>query len=150
MRRKNVRHAICISWPGYTHEGEAGNVLDFRRQCFLAAWRGTSECISLHESDDLSRLARLPEGTGLWFAADTACQKILKGYRAQTGRDLLDEVPIISNNGRNRISPKMFHFPTIGPDYRLMGRCAVDEAVRRIEQPGAPLMRLYQNVTLQE
>ena len=150
LHRKSVRHAICITSPDFAHEGAARNVFDFRRQCFLAAWDGTSECVAPRESDDLTGFARLPAGTGLWFSGDTHCHRLFRGFQKQTGRDLAAAVPLISNNGRNRTDPSMFLFPTIAPDYRLMGRNAVDEAVRRVEQPGAPLMRLYQNVALFE
>lgn len=150
LHRKNVRRAVCVSLPDLDHEGAARNVFDFRRQCFLAAWDGPAESRFLRETDELAGLARLPEGTGLWFPGDSYCHRIFREFKKQTGQDLGAAVPLISNDGRNRIDPRMFLFPTIAPDYRLMGRNAVDEAVRRVEQPGAPLMRLYQNVALFE
>ena len=147
LRRRHVRNVLCFS-PVLGKN--TPTVLDFRLQCFLAAWDGKSRVLSPDKSADLSFLARLPKDTGLWFANDSYAQDVLRACGAQTGRDLVAELPVISNNGRNRLDPRMLRCPTITPDYRAMGRCAVDEAVRRIAGPGAPRLRIYQSVTLLE
>lgn len=147
LRRHGARQVMAFAAAG---GNAAQNVFQYRRQCFQAVWGEDFTFCPQDEDDDLAFLEKLPADTGLWFSSDHRYHRICKRFRQQTGRVLTDLFPVISNDGRNFLVPDQMPVTSILPDYQDMGRGAVDEAIRRIECPGSPPRRIYQNVTLKE
>jgi DNA-binding transcriptional regulator YhcF (GntR family) len=87
---------------------------------------------------------------GYLFVSGTECNRTLEAYHRETGKFLTDERCILSVDGKSLIVPDYFPVNTITPDYCEIGSLALQECLRRIDNPGSPPRRIMLNGTLHE
>ena len=106
-----------------------------------AVWDGECEICLLQNGVELSPVP----GAGYWFEDCGWANGRLKRYRARTGRDFRRDHPLVALNGKNLLNPDYEPMNTIAPDWILAGRMALNEAVRRVREPGGGAARILLN-----
>lgn len=138
-----------IGWRTVHPDYPVGDdVFAFRWAQFAAQSPWPARQFVLPNAEFPARLESCAPGTGLLFASGSTCESCCRAYFEATGRQLPDDYPCLSIDGKSLINRDYTPVDTIGPDYQLMGRIALDECLRRIENPGTPLLRIYQDVRL--
>lgn len=112
-----------------------------RARMFLNSWRdigGKGEFIDSDMPQDYDFKA----GYGYFFTSDDWLNTASRAYFARTGMRLEQAFPTLGIDGKHAVNPDFPPFPTIGVDWRLIGRTAMEELLRRIAQPEAPARNL--------
>ena len=87
---------------------------------------------------------------GYLFVSGTVCCRTQQSYREKFGRDLADDRCLLSIDGKSLLVPGYPGVSTVTPDYAEIGATALDECLRRIENPGARPRRILVSGTLVE
>ncbi len=150
---RGFRRVKLISFPFPLHR--------YRAECFMTEFQsrgGKTEIIMPLEkyapdslSPDFYR-SQFPlfedRDCGYLFVSGTECERTLIHYRNTTGRELTDDVCLLSVDAKSRIVPGYTPVNTVGPDYAEIGEVAFAECMRRIETPGARPRRIETSCTL--
>ncbi len=78
---------------------------------------------------------------GYFFTSDHYCQLALEEYCGRTGK-LPDISTLLSLDGKRLINPDYYPFPTVALDWKLLGRCVLEELLLRIGRPGTPVKNI--------
>ncbi len=123
----------------------------YRCETFAVSWQrrgGSCEIIQTpwkwSESRGRAILTNFdsPE-VGYLFVSGSECQNISAEYVEITGgRSLPDDFTILSLDGKSLLVPEFIPQNTITPDYAEVGEQAMNECLRRIENPGARPRRI--------
>ena len=149
--RRHGRKTVHIFHPapGGLYDG---SVFGFRGSVFADLWRWHGQIVWHANNDDG------PDDPGcfsdpaagyLWLGGHRL-QLTIDLYRRKTGRWLTAERCVLGIDGKSLLFPEFHPVNTIGTDYTALGRLALEECLRRLEQPGAAPRRIYQNVFLSE
>ncbi len=76
-----------------------------------------------------------PEGWGILFTSDSRALGAIDNYRENTGRNLAEDHPVLSMDGKNVLAPDVYAFASIGIDWRKLGQLMCRELMRKIEDP---------------
>ena len=88
------------------------------------------------------------KGGAIVFAGDVVKALLAWAFHRETGGELGFERRILSVDGKSLILPGYEPVDTIALDWQDAGALVMEEAVRRIEQPGTPARRIFLNGTL--
>ncbi len=76
-----------------------------------------------------------PDDWGYFFTSDSRAQSAMQNYTETTGRNLSSDHPVLSIDGKNILAPELYAFPSIGIDWRQLGRLMCRELLRKLEDP---------------
>lgn len=154
--RRGIRRVKLLSFPVPLYQ--------YRANCFSTEFRergGEAETIQPLDKYE-GRLSLTHEfyrslmplfadrDCGYLFVSGTECERTMIHYREATGRELNDDVCVLSIDGKSRIVPGYTPVNTIGPNYTEIGEVAFAECMRRIESPGASPRRIETSCILTE
>ena len=123
-----------------------------RADVFRERWAefGTSEVVEF-DSTDVDCYEREPlrdDSCGYYVTSGTIFHVLAWAFHRETGGELGFERRILSVDGKSLILPGYEPVDTIALDWQDAGALVMEEAVRRIEQPGTPARRIFLNGTL--
>lgn len=144
FREHGMRHVKILS-----HELP---VFRMRANVFRERWAefGTSEVVEF-DSTDVDCYEREPlrdDSCGYYVTSGTIFHVLAWAFHRETGGELGFERRILSVDGKSLILPGYEPVDTIALDWQDAGALVMEEAVRRIEQPGTPARRIFLNGTL--
>ncbi|MGE4565224.1 MAG: GntR family transcriptional regulator [Victivallaceae bacterium] len=133
--------------------GESGDCR-IRAHAFAETWDGETEWIHSEYPDDQTRAAALsepdyPEGIGYWFSNGTLANAHAVRFKARHGVTFALARKVLSLDGKSLISLNYEPVNTITPDWELIGKLALREALRRIREPGSGALRIGAGVRLE-
>lgn len=151
--QRRVRRIVAMNChPGYCRRFD---VFHYRSLLFQHLWEGEWQSwddrwfLPENRPDGRRMQAMLGEGSGVFTPAGSMAHYALQSYaKATGGRDLSEDFPVLAVDGKALVVPHFQPVDTIGPDYRAMGVCMMDECLRRLEDPGSGPQRIYRNVKL--
>lgn len=121
-----------------------------RLACFRARWDGE---LAVREYDSLEPLTpaelpdRYPADEGFLYAGGTLAEWHAKHFLAQTGQRLAAARAVLSIDGKSTFNPGRYEpMNNLVPDWKLAGKMAVGEALRRAGDPGSGALRQYLSV----
>ena len=114
-----------------------------RAESFRYRWNRMGQC-RLHEFQERENI---PEdwdwaNGAFYITGGDTYDYIAERFRQTVGGDLKRNRRIISLDGKARLVPGKHPGVCIFPDWREVGRAALDEVIRRIENPGSPPRRI--------
>ena len=138
FQERGVRHLHLIGAPLYPQHVERTNWMEM-------VWRnfGTYD-YELMPQDER------PD-SGWWFSGGTRYHEFASRYYQETRRDFARFHTVLSLDGKALLLPEgaMMKCDALLTDWRLLGRAALDEALRRARTPGTPARRISQSCSLQ-
>jgi DNA-binding LacI/PurR family transcriptional regulator len=118
----------------------AGPAFVNRGTVFASAWRTQGGEVEFHR---YPRAIAFEPGKGYLFTTHSVLQTYSDRVMAKTGKPLSATATVLGIDGKNRIDPASHPAPTIDIDWQLVGACAFDELLSRIEHPGSVPKRIY-------
>ncbi len=114
-----------------------------RAESFRYRWNRMGQC-RLHEFQERENI---PEdwdwaNGAFYITGGDTYDYIAERFRQTVGGDLKRNRRIFSLDGKARLVPGKHPGVCIFPDWREVGRAALDEVIRRIENPGSPPRRI--------
>ena len=74
-------------------------------------------------------------GVGYFFTSDQMLQQVSEWYKARNGVPLSEHHLVLGVDGKRLINPEYHRFPTIALDWCEVGRAALEELYRRLNDP---------------
>lgn len=144
FRERGVRHVKVLS-----HELP---VFRMRANAFLEQWQqyGSAEVVEFTSvgPECYKREPLRNDSCGYYVTSGSVFQVLALAYRRETGGTLGFERRILSVDGKSLLLPGYEPVDTIALDWQDAGTLVMEEALRRIEQPGSPARRIFLNGTL--
>jgi DNA-binding transcriptional regulator YhcF (GntR family) len=125
-------------------------VYRFRRMAFADLWRNFGELEDVCDAKLIKVEHVSDKDTAYFFTSDTEYNRLACAYKEKYGKALVDERCILSVDGKSLLIPGYEPINTIAVDWKIMGVMALEECIRRIENPGTQSRRIYQNCYLKE
>lgn len=121
-----------------------------RLECFRRVWDGEIEVkpySSLEPIQDADFPSEYPDDFGYFFTGGTLAEWHAKDFRAKYRTAMTESRAVLSIDGKSIFNPVQYEpMNTIVPDWALAGKLAVDEALRRVNDPGSGAIRQYLSV----
>jgi DNA-binding transcriptional regulator YhcF (GntR family) len=124
-------------------------VYNSRIEIFCNHWGDPSSVEIIHKEELTPDLLEDDE-CAYFFISDTEFDRLAKKFKESTGKILIEERCTLSIDGKSLILPNCEPINTIAVNWNEMGAIALEECIRRIENPGANSRRIYQNCFLKE
>jgi DNA-binding LacI/PurR family transcriptional regulator len=86
---------------------------------------------------------RFDHSSGYYFTSDQVLDRYSKKFMKAKGKPLAEVYTVLGTDGKCEMDPDFHRFPTIAADWREVGRSAVDECLKRINNPGISPQRIY-------
>ena len=116
--------------PSYLH----------RQTAFADLWRANGGIIEeISVADD----PRFLSDNGYFFATSSMLQECSLKSLEDHGKILSERVTVLGVDGKNLINPDFHAAPCVALDWQLVGQCAMEECLRRINNPGVLPRRIY-------
>jgi DNA-binding LacI/PurR family transcriptional regulator len=80
---------------------------------------------------------------GYLFTTGSVLQAYSQTYLSESGKSLAEDMTVLGIDGKNLVDLSFHKAPSIALDWQQVGRCAFEECLRRIRQPGSVPRRLY-------
>ena len=125
-------------------------VYSFRRMVFTDLWRNYGKVEEVCDSIPIGIKHVSDKDCAYFLASDTEYNRLACAYREEYGRALVDDRCILSVDGKSLLIPGYEPINTIAVDWKAMGVMALEECIRRIENPGTSSRRIYQDCHLKE
>lgn len=125
---------------------------NFRSRMFAACWQEDGGELERHDFPESSKkglVLQKDRKTGYLFTGGELFQQFSRRHTETTGRLLSEERTILSIDGKARILPGFDPVDAIGTDWPNAGKVALEEALRRLRNPGAAAERIYLDVKLE-
>ncbi len=121
-----------------------------RLECFRRLWDGELEIKEYSSIDPIESgdyPADYPESDGYWFAGGTLAEWHAREFRRRSLESMADVRKVIAIDGKSIFNPSTYQpMNNIAPDWKLAGKLAVAEAMRRLDDPGSGPLRQYLSV----
>jgi DNA-binding transcriptional regulator YhcF (GntR family) len=125
-------------------------VYRFRTAAFANLWRTFGAVEEVYASTPVGLDDVLDKETSYFFSSDTDYNRVARAYKEKYGTQLIDECCVLSIDGKSLLAPNFEPINTVAVDWKAMGVIALEECMRRIENPGTSSRRIYQNCYLKE
>ncbi len=127
-------------------------IFRMRAGAFLEQWRrhGTAETVEFAfvGPECYRREPLRDDSCGYYVTSGSIFQDLAVAYRKDTGGMLGFERCVLSVDGKSLLLPGYEPVDTIALDWQDAGTLVMEEALRRIGQPGSPARRIFLNGTL--
>jgi DNA-binding LacI/PurR family transcriptional regulator len=145
-----VKRLVCftINPQGAPKCSGINSTFKFRAQMVKASWPGDCVIVECDEDHEERPEEWIDGETGLVFVSGSRFEVAARAYRKRNGRALTDDARVLSIDGKSLLVPEYLPVDTVATDYTAMGKLALDECLRRINNPGSGPRRIYQNVYL--
>ncbi len=125
-------------------------VYNFRQTAFADMWRNYGELEIIRDQSPI-RIERVADtDCAYFFISDTEYNRLAKAYRDHFGTYLVDDRCVLSVDGKSLMLPGYEPINTIAVDWKEMGVIALEECIRRIDNPGTSSRRIYQDCHIKE
>jgi DNA-binding LacI/PurR family transcriptional regulator len=111
-----------------------------REQIFAQLWEKNGGNISY---EYLSDKQPVKPNEAYFFATTSLFQKYSSYVLSQTGKQLFELAEVLSVDGKNLINPDFHNTSVIALDWSLVGIAAMEECLRRVNNPGSIPHRIY-------
>jgi DNA-binding LacI/PurR family transcriptional regulator len=131
--RQNGKDKVAVvssKIPAYRNRG---------RQ-FAMLWESLG--LAVERVDARKHILFQPE-RGYLFTTGSVLQAYSQTYLSESGKPLAEDMTVLGIDGKTLVDPSFHKAPSIALDWQQVGRCAFDECLRRIRQPGSLPRRLY-------
>ncbi len=119
---------------------------NIRVAAFVNAWDGEIELIRCDWP--VTFYDDFPEDCGYWFENGVLANDFARHFRSLHQADFARRRRVISLDGRSLLIDSYLPMNSITPDWEDIGRIALDEAFRRLREPGGGMRRIHVNVNL--
>ncbi len=132
---RRVRHVRIYHCWGFEYKPLA-------TLCFADLWDGTVEWMPpprfrVEKPDFADFEDDYPAGIGYWFNYGTMADFYAKHFKMRSGKALAEERVVLAFDGKSLLNPQLYEpIDCVTPDWKQVGRLALREALRRIEEPG--------------
>lgn len=115
-----------------------------RGKVFAEQWRDQGgECKISEISHPVTKVSAVPAHSALLFTTGGLKEEFLRCYCKQTGIRLEEKSVILELDGKSRLNPDYIKTPCIAPDWKQVGRMALEEILYRANSPGIPPRRIF-------
>lgn len=141
FRQRQIRHVAV--W------GNRTPLHDFRARQFLTHWQAEGGEARFRHVEERGVLLHQDPAIGYLFTGGSCANEFAECYRRQTGRALIDDFAAVALDGKSFLVPGYEPMHGILPEWKEVGKLALQELLRKIRTPGASALRLYFDVKYQ-